>query len=427
MSILGLLKGVFAEKKKEPELIVAPKQEIISIPNIESWFAAKEADIIKNAELVIKEKCPSIQASMQNCEIALAALRAAGPRYPQLYEPNKNIANGNRLAFVITAENFLKSIKLPNSPSLLHDFILEFEANMTNFMVNSNRSFVISNEFFTDQTIAVKSNLQELDKLMQEIKCFCQKNKLAELKKAKEDITKLIKKVQQGQQLKDESREVEGRLAGLLREKDKVKIEQSSFFQSPQLAEKQKLESDLTEIRVQVKAKEDELYSTFGTLDTPLRKLAWENPKLKKHINNYLNNLIGAVLDDKDFAFREMLIKLRCAIEANEIELKDKKRAQAIKDINLLTDSFVQIWRDIYKGLKAKEDELKAKLETSDVAKKESELKAQLQILEVEQESLNKQKGTLVNKLNKVTLDKDLEEISHKLSALLGSTVKISN
>jgi len=233
--------------------------------------------------------------------------------------------------------------------------------------------------------------------------------------------------VQQGQQLKDESREVEGRLAGLLREKDKVKIEQSSFFQSPQLAEKQKLESDLTEIRVQVKAKEDELYSTFGTLDTPLRKLAWENPKLKKHINNYLNNLIGAVLDDKDFAFREMLIKLRCAIEANEIELKDKKRAQAIKDINLLTDSFVQIWRDIYKGLKAKEDELKAKLETSDVAKKESELKAQLQILEVEQESLNKQKGTLVNKLNKVTLDKDLEEISHKLSALLGSTVKISN
>jgi uncharacterized membrane-anchored protein YhcB (DUF1043 family) len=348
------------------------------------------------------------------------------PRYPQLYNQAKNIADGNRLAFVNSTENFLRSIKLPNSPSLLHDFVVGSEANMTNFMADSNRSFIISNEFFTEQAVSVKTSIQELDKLLQEVRNFCQQNKLAELKKAKEDITKLIKKIQQGQQLKDELRDVDAKLTELLKQKDSIRLEQSAFLQSAEFLEKQNLEKELKEVQTQIKAKEDEIYSVFGTLDTPLRKLAWENPKLKKHINNYLNNLVGAVSEDKDFTFKETLIKLRLAIEAGEVDLKDKKRAQAIKEINQLTDSFVQVWRSIHKGLKEKEAELQGKLESSAVARREQGLKAQLQLLETVQEALNKQKGTLVTKINKANLDKDVEEISQKLSLLVNNKIKIS-
>jgi uncharacterized membrane-anchored protein YhcB (DUF1043 family) len=428
MGVFDSLRNIFSKKAKEPQADGSVvREESISIPNLESWFAAKEADIIKNAELVIREKSPKIQEQIKNCEIALVALKTAEPRYPQLYNQAKNVADGNRLAFSTSTENFLKSIKLPNSPSLLHDFIQAFELNMNNFMAVSNRSFVISNEFFTEQAGSVKTNLQTIDKLMQEIKTHCRHNKLADLKKAKEDITKLVKKIQQSQQLKDELKEVDAKLTELLKQKDSIRMEQSAFLQSAEFLEKQNLEKELKETQVQIKAKEDELYSTFGTLDTPLRKLAWENPKLKKHINNYLNNLVGAVSEDKDFSFRETLVKLRLAIEAGEVDLKDKKRAQAIKDVNQLTDSFIQIWRSLHKGLKEKAVEIQGKLENSVVARKELELKAQLQLLETEQEALNRQKGILVTKINKTNLDKEIEELSNKLSALLGYAIKISN
>jgi len=427
MGMFDFLKGVLSSKKSEGvSAAESPKEEIVSVPNLESWFAAKEAAIIKNSELIIREKSPLMQAAMQNCGTALSALRTAMPRYPQLYEQGKNIAEGNRLAFITSAENFLKSIKLPNSPSLLHDFIIGFEANLGSFMADSNRSFVITNEFFTDQAVSVKTNLQEIDKVMQEVKGFCQQNKLAELKKAKENIAKLVKKMQQSQQLKDELADVDAKLVSLLRQKDSLKMEQTTLLQSPGFLEKQNLEKELGDTKVQLKAKEDEIYSIFGTLDTPLRKLAWENPKLKKHINNYLNNLVSAISEDKDFSFRETLIKLRCAIEAGEIDLKDKKRSQAIKDINQLTDSFIKIWQDLYKGLKEKEAELKNKLENSIMIKKEQELKTQLQMLEAEQEALNRQKGSFANKLNKANLDKETQDLGSKLSALLGYVVKIS-
>ncbi len=426
MGMFDSLKNIFGSKKEEVKVVEAPKEESVLIPNLESWFAAKEAGIIKSAEMIIKEKSPKVQEQIKMCEAALSALKTAVPRYPQLYNQAKNIADGNRLAFVNSTENFLRSIKLPNSPSLLHDFVVASELNMTNFMADSNRSFIISNEFFTEQAVSVKTSIQELDKMLQEVRNFCQQNKLAELKKAKEDITKLIKKIQQGQQLKDELREVDAKLTELLKQKDGIKLEQSAFLQSAEFLEKQNLEKELKEVQIQIRAKEDEIYSVFGTLDTPLRKLAWENPKLKKHINNYLNNLVAAVSDDKDFTFKETLIKLRLAIEAGEVDLKDKKRAQAIKEINQLTDSFVQIWRSIHKGLKEKEAELRGKLESSTVLKREQGLKAQLQLLETEQEALNKQKGILVTKINKANLDKDVEEISQKLSLLVNNKIKIS-
>lgn len=427
MGMFDFLKGVLSSKKSEGDIVAeSPKEETVSVPNLESWFAAKEAETIKSAELVIKEKCPQIQLAAYNCGAALAALRTAMPRYPQLYEQGKNIAEGNRLAFMTSTENFLKSINLPNSPSLLHDFVAGFEANLNSFMIASNRSFVITNEFFTDQAVAVKTKLQEIDKIVQEVKSFYQQNKLAELRKAKANIAKLVKKIQQAQQLKDELADVDAKLSNLLRQKAALKMEQTTLLQSPGFLEKQNLEKELADVKVQLKAKESELYSAFGTLDTPLRKLAWENPKLKKHINNYLNNLIGAISEDKDFTFRETLIKLRCAIEAGEIDLKDKKRSQAIKDINQLTDSFVQIWQSLHRGLKEKDVELQNKLENSIMIKKEFELKTQLQMLEVEQEALNKQKGNLAGKLNKANLDKETQELGNKLSALLGYAIKIS-
>jgi hypothetical protein len=426
MGMFDFLKGVLSSKKEESIVAEGPKEEIVSVPNLESWFASKEAEITKNAELVIREKSPQIQLAAYNCVAALAALRTAMPRYPQLYEQGKNIAEGNRLAFITSAENFLKSINLPNSPSLLQEFIVGFEANLNGFMINSNRSFVITNEFFTDQAVSVKANIQGIDKLVQEVKGFCQQNKLAELRKAKESITKLVKKMQQSQQLRDELKEVDAKLSSLLKHKDVLRLEQSAFWQSADFLEKQNLEKSSVDIKNQQKAKEDEIYSVFSALDTPLRKLAWENPKLKKHINNYLNNLVGAISEDRDFAFRETLIKLRCAIEAGEIELRDKKRAQAIKDINTLTGSFVQVWQDLHKGLKEKEAELQNKLQSSAVAKKDIELKTQLQMLEAEQEVLNRQKGNLAGKLSKANLDKETEELGNKLSSLLGYAVKIS-
>ena len=121
MGFVDFLKNIFSEKPKVEEKPL--EEQAIPISKLEAWFAAKEADIMRGTALVIENAKPRFLEALKLGEQSCGALRTAQPRYPQLYDKNKAVAEGNRASFATATENLLKSFKFPDSSDDFSIFI----------------------------------------------------------------------------------------------------------------------------------------------------------------------------------------------------------------------------------------------------------------------------------------------------------------
>ncbi|MCX6775193.1 MAG: hypothetical protein NTY99_03860 [DPANN group archaeon] len=424
MGIVDFLKGIFAEKPKREEKL---QEQAIQISKLEAWFAEKEANIRHDTELVLKNGKSRFLNAVRMCEQSCCSLKSAQPRYPQLYAQNTVVAEGNRAAFITATENLLKSLKFPDSPDDFSDFIQNSNSALGSFMSSSNRSFMIANEFFTEQTSFVKKCLQDMDGVLQELGKHYQENKFAELSKAKEKIAKLMQKIKQMQQLETELKDVETKLKDVTELTTKAKQNLSEHLQSPVFLEKQKLEADLRDVQAKSKLQSNEIHDIFSALDAPLRKIVWDNPHHKKLIEHYAADLVSAISQDTDFKFGAVLTKLKTEIETGRVCAKDKRRSQALSAINMLTKTYLQDWLSRHDKLKDEEASLQEQIRNSEASSKESALNADIQKLEREKENLDKSQATLVRSQKRIDLDEETKETGANLSLLLGSQIKLIN
>lgn len=429
MGILNFLKNILTStgsqaETKKPE---QPKNGQIAIADLETWFSKKEIEFCKGIEQTFQECKAKLPEEIKRCGQALATLRSAKPRYSQLYEQSKELAEGNRAAFIIAVENLLRETKIPDSLEIIPDFVQGFDYSMTTFTTNSNRAFIISKEFFTDNTLAVWNSLQEIDKLANQLKIKLRENKIEELWAIKKQIAELFRKFQKSKELGTELKEVETKLTDINSQIELLKKNYEELLKSQEFQQKQNLETELTQIQGRIKAQENEVYGLFAELDTPLRKLAYSNSASKKLIEKYVRDPISAISGDSDFKFREILIKLKNAMDAGEVGLKDKKRSSALQAINKLTREYLCGWLESHMINKAREAELQAAMDNLGIAVKEAELKMQLQKLEAEQDSLAKRKATISRVQKRINLAGEVEKVSSDLSALLGSKTEIQS
>ncbi|MFH0868697.1 MAG: hypothetical protein V1839_00560 [archaeon] len=422
MGILDKIKGIFSEKPKVDE---KPQQQDIPISKLEAWFAAKEADIMRGTGLVLDSNKQRFMNAINQCEQSCAALKSASPRYPQLYDKNKAVAEGNRASFATATENLLKTFRFPDSVDDFSAFIQNSNSALGEFMSSSNRSFIISNEFFTEQTANIKKCLHELDKVLQALAAHHREKKLAELPIVKDKIEKLVQKLGQSEKLKAELKETETRLNDIQAQIEKAKHSQSELLQSQACLARQKLESELKEAKAKTKMHADEMHSTFELLEAPLHKVVWDNPSHKKLVERYLEDAPAAISQDKDFKLADVLAKLRVAIETGQIFAKDKRRGLVLESIDRLTKDYLQAWLASHDDLKIREFELQTQIGNSEATLRECELKNQTCALEREQEALIENQASLVRSQKRTDIDTEIAEVSSSLSSLLGMQIKI--
>lgn len=422
MGIVDFLKGIFAEKPVAEE---KPQEQVIPISKLEAWFAEKEAAIMRGTTLVMDNNKSRFIDAVKWCEQSRVALKSALPRYPQFYEQNKAVAEGNRTSFATAAENLLKSFKFPDSPNDFSEFIQNSNSALGEFMSSSNRSFIISNEFFTEQTGNIKKCLQDIDNVLQELVTHHKTQKLAEFPLVKEKIASLMQKTNQAKQLESDLKEIEVRLKDIHAQIEKTKQHSSEFLQSQLFLERQKLEIALKDARERTKTHEDEVHSIISVLDAPLRKLAWDNSAHRKLIELYSGDLADAILQDSSFKFGDVIAKLKSAIETGMVYAKDKRRSQALECTNRLTHTYLKEWLSQHCKLKNEESKLQEQIENSEANIKESELKSEMQTLEQELVALNENQASTIRAQKRIDLGEEVKEACSSLSALFGMQIKI--
>ena len=432
MGILSFLKGVFSSgnsqgqtAQAQAEAIAVQKEEVIPIYELESWFSKKEAEINKEISVAFEECKAKLPESLKKCYGALEVLKNANPRYPKLYTQGKNLADGNKAALIIATENLLRELKLPENTTGIPNFVRDADYSMNVFISDTNRSFIITKEFWTDESLKLKESVQEIDQPISCLKHKVQHYKMWELETLKKQISDLVRKHARASELEKEYKDIAAKIVDARLLLESIKQESDALLMSEDYLRKQRLEAELKELQAAIKAHESELYGAFANLDTPLRKLAYSDAKSRKQIEKYSNNMVEALNSDSNFNFREILIKLKLKIESGEIKLDGKKGAQAVKDIEKITQTFVKNWLSSYKDRKLRESELQSFVKESVAAGKEAGLKEKQAKLEAGLDELNKKKITIEKGQKKAGINEDIETISKGLGVVFGKQIKI--
>lgn len=410
----------------QTEASTAQKEELIPVYELESWFSAKETNINKEINVAFEDCKAKLPESLNKCYGALEILKNANPRYPKLYEQGKNLADGNKAALIIATENLIKELKLPENIGGIPNFVRDADYSINVFTTDTNRAFIITKEFFTDEALKLKESIQGIDQSLSCLKQKVQHHKIWELEKLKKDISELTKKHKRTAELEKDYKDIAAKIVDTRLQLESIKQEYDALLMSEDFQRKQKLETESKELQAAIKAHEAELYGVFANLDTPLRKLAYADSKSKKQIEKYSNNIVEALNSDTNFNFREILIKLKLKIESGEIKLEGKKGNQAIKDIEKINQTFVQNWLSLYKDRRLRESELQSFIKESVAARKEAEIKEKQARLESNLEALNKKKITIEKGQKKADLTEDLETVGKDLSVVFGKQIKIS-
>ncbi len=426
MGLFSFLKSFFKKKeeiregdregKTKPEEQKTKKTQILTLNELEQWLITKERENLAKAQESWQFYKSELQNIIEHLQATLNTLKIAEPRLPELYKQNKALADGNRAAYISSCNLFLKSINLDFPLENLPLFVAQLEQQLNSFMAENEKVFFVTKEFFTDQTLELKADLQKLYEILSNLKNLVKSTNLSELAHIKKQLTELKAMLEQKELLLSELAQLEDKIKTVESESNTIAAKIIELNKSPKIQNIKELEAKLSELAQKIKAKELELYNVFADLDTPLRKLAWQRPEHKKLIENFVNSPISSVLHDSDFKFESVLVALRLALESNEIDLNEKKRAKLLNVLNsFLNENYLQNWSAEYSLLKQEQSNLQSKLETSDIILELHNLESKNAELRELKQTLLKKKEKLQRKVQKYDLQKDLESLNSYL------------
>jgi hypothetical protein len=210
--------------------------------------------------------------------------------------------------------------------------------------------------------------------------------------------------------LKAEKSKIKNKIERCKTENSSLKREIDPIQETREFRELKKVEGELREIRAELESVELEIYNHINPLKRSMKKfrkfaeVKGHPPEVLKNIEEHMQNPVDCFLSDEDGKLDTILKEIRKAIESGDFRLKDRDKGKIIARI----ESTLNLDRDKLKGrylkLKAREEDLSGKIESSPVTVKRKELERDLEHLVRDniKETLSRKKKKLENKLKGV-------------------------
>jgi len=252
MRLLDFFKKLTEEKKEAKSL---------TINQLKDWIETLSKKSVEDTHKKSADTREQIQNEREKLKENIEILKTAKLRNPHIPERAKKFMEGNRAEFIQRAENLLEKSK----PS--EDLLKTFQHAMEQMAKGSQRRQAILSEFFANETNAIARNAMTLNKLINtmkeleedkpdslknDIKEFEDKIKLEDslkkdIEKAKEELTKNNKLLEEKEKELKKAEEGEEHKKHLTLKKQKETLEkevknksevQTSLFSIPTTTEK---------------------------------------------------------------------------------------------------------------------------------------------------------------------------------------------
>lgn len=272
----------------------------------------------------------------------------------------------------------------------------------------------------------VARNIKEIDEQVKRVVQFAKENeneiiKINELKElvssietSKQQISELKQKIENSNQEKEsaerELKQTQTRIVAIKKSK--------AFAEYNELLKKRK------EREEQLQGLEQNIFLQFSVLERALKKYSKITLE-ERLVNNYLEDPLEALWQDKELKILEVFQKIRDAIEREELELKDKKKEKTLEQINKINKQDLSDFKDNHKMFLGEIREIESLIKMNKANLEIKELEYKLEYLNTRLEHMGKEEKLRKEQLSKLDVEKLTKEIKEDIKDVFGVEVII--
>lgn len=400
---MGWLKSLF--RKKEAEL----QKAYVEAEQLQQWFDSKTEFLIENIKESIKEDLNSINDNISQIKKASNVLEEAKLRNERIPERAIHIMEGNRRSYINAVLNFVDKIQTPSAINFtsVSDFVSAFEDSLSQFTKSSAKNFHVLQEFFAHESGGIAKRIKDIDLTIRGL----MDNDYRKINSVMENISKVNELLKKKETAEIMLSEQEKERFEIMQQIDAVKESLEGLKKSKDYKFFKEAEKKKDEIAKHIKDAEKRLFELFAPLDRPMRKFAKIAAEGEDTLKSYSKSPLKALLDDRELRIVGLMAKMKSAIEKGEIELKEKAKEKALKQIEAVKEDMLKKTVQEHNSLNELYAEKERSLKMNLVVQKQSEAEYKLSHLKDKLAKLEQN----IMKLNKFV---EVPEIDGALHAI---------
>ncbi len=420
--MLSILKKIFFGNSKEENEQV----ETIHLNELEDWFKKKSDSIISDLNVKIDEIKASIRQEITRTKDNLAVLATAKLRNPNISVKERQLMEGNRKAYILGVNRFLREIVLDVDYNKMMEFCNNFSLRIERFGKGTVRPYAILQDFFANESRNIALNIKGIESLIKKLQTTLEEARLSEIDEIMASIRDLCYKVERKEKDKAALGEKMILLSKLEKTKSKIESEIGNLRKSEEYKKLNQLRLEEERVLSKIKENEIRLVNAFSIINKPLRKMervVLENAEI---LAGYIENPVRALEKDDGLKIIEILKKLENNINNYTLDLKDKKREKVLIALSNMGVDFFKSFRNNMLGLKKELERLKREIENNNTFKEEQRLNYELESVK---DNLEKTMNLVEDKkkaIEKLDINKIKNELEEKISSFFDTKISIS-
>ena len=401
MGVFNFLKK-FSKKKEE--------MEKIKLDELNNWVESYSKKVIDDVNFKLGEIKEKISVEKKKSKENLNLLKDAKLKNKNIPKRVKQIRDGNRVTYIQKVNMLIEKVNLPENLDDIARYCDSFDSGLELFSKNTLRGYRVLQEFFGEEVRNVADNIRDIDKLVRDSKSILKVakiEKISELKnKIKETEQKIIRKIEIKNNIQSRTNELKKLKEQIHKNTDEInKIESGVEYRKiiGLIDRKKVLKQNISEL-------EKEVWHSFSVIEPALKK--YERITLEKELaERYLTNSLKALFNDSELNVVKLLENMKMSIMENKIELKDKKRAKILNELNRLDLSYFKGLLRRYNDINDELNDLTSAIDISTLINKSEKIK---NIVDDYNDKFKSTK-TKIDDLTKEVKDIDIKELKKEL------------
>lgn len=402
------------------------KKEEIKIEELENWFKTKSGSILKDLDIKIENIKNKIKEEITKTKDNLSILSAANLHNPKISVKETQFMEGNRNAYILGVNNFLRGIDLENKGySSLLDFCNEFNVRLEKFGKSTFRSYHILQEFFANESRDIAINIKNLDNSTKELRETMEKANINKIDEIKSNIIELNTKIKQKNELESILKNKIEFKESLIKNKKDIEKRINELIKSNDYKKLNELNVDKEIILANVKDYNIKIIHAFSVMERPLKKLTRVIIEDSELLDKYIENPVKALVSDNELKIMALLKKLESNLNNYTLDLKDKKREKVLETIKGLTEDFFKEFVSKHNELNKRLEDLENSINENDAFKIENKLNYELDNTNNNLEEVNSEILENEEELSKIDVEGMKSNLKSKINELLKVNVVI--
>jgi len=403
------------------------KGEELKVEELESWFKLKTDEIFNDLDVKVKDIKGRVKKEVVKTKDNLAILGAAGLHNPKISVKENQFMEGNRKAYILAVNNFLRGIELEKDDyASLLGFCDDFSEKLNKFGKSTVRPYHILQQFFSHESRNIAINIKNLDGSIKQLKGDIENANISKIYKIKGGIVELNNNIKQRREFERVLEDKEKIKDSLVRRKVDVEKELEKLIKSKEYNHLNELKVNKETVLVSVREHNAKVIHAFSVMERPLRKLQRMVLQEGEILKKYIENPVKALVNDGKLEIFGLLRKLEKNINNYTLDLKDKKREKVLETVKGLTEEFLREFVKKHNELNGKLENLEKDIGENEALKEENKLNYELSNVRDNLGKVNNEILSDEQELSKVNIKEMKGNLEKGINGLLHMDVVIS-